>query len=111
MRIKSYQQLLPVKGRQGFDLHYVFELSALLELLALPRGIVGQPKKTLKNKNKSVQHVRYCYHERLPPSQALPEVSVHKAAAASNNTFLLSSGCANGSVRLSRPYSAQWSRG
>jgi hypothetical protein len=39
VRIKSYHQLLPVKGRQSFDLHDVFDLSALLELLALPREV------------------------------------------------------------------------
>ncbi len=38
MRIKSHHQLLPVKGRQSFDSHDVFDLSALLEPLALPRG-------------------------------------------------------------------------
>jgi hypothetical protein len=37
--IKSYQQLLPVKGRQAVDLSDVLEFSVLLRPLALPREL------------------------------------------------------------------------
>jgi hypothetical protein len=39
LRIESYDLLLPPESRESQYLRYVFELQALLEPLALPRGI------------------------------------------------------------------------